>query len=77
MAAVRRRNSARGPRASLPTHRAAPLVAASPATPTGPMADRDAGDANALPAWGRDCRTARDGSPVALNRMDAFVAQNG
>jgi hypothetical protein len=39
----------REPLAPPPTHRAAPLVAASPAPPTGPMADRDVGDANALP----------------------------
>ena len=40
----------REPLAPSPTHGAAPLVALSPAPPTGPMADRDAGNANALPA---------------------------
>jgi hypothetical protein len=55
----------REPAAPPPAHRAPPLVAASPAPPIGPLADRDPANANTLPP--RDCtgRATRDGSPVA------------
>ena len=71
LARCRRR---REPPASPPAHRAPTLGAASPATPTGPMADRDAGNASELPPRGRDCRAPRDGSPVASGGMAALVA---
>ena len=64
----------REPLAPPPARRAPPLVAASPAPQAGPMADRDAGDPNALAARSGDRGTTRDGSLVASSGMAAVVA---
>jgi hypothetical protein len=69
-----RRRRRREPPASPPAHRAPTLLAASPASPTGPLADRDARDPNVLATRGRDCRATRDGSPVASCGMAPLVA---